>query len=137
MVVELVALHGGGARDPVPVFHGQRLDQGYAPLVIHDVQGLAFRIQDAVYRLPPDLEAAEVQAGLNNAVLLDHLASPYPVAVIAVVGLGGAAGYVAQLFGKVPVHRREVRHGCHGAVGVVGEVRGGAPDIIRILAKKS
>ena len=48
--------------------------------------------------------------------------------VVAVVGLGRAAGYVAQLFGEVPVHRGEVRHGRHAAVGVVGEVRGGVPD---------
>ena len=41
--------------------------------------------------------------------------------VVAVVGLGRAAGYVAQLFGEVPVHRGEVRHGRHAAVGVVGE----------------
>ena len=29
-----------------------------------------------------------------------------------------------------------MRHGRHAAVGVVGEARGGAPDIIRILAEK-
>ena len=128
MVVELVALRGGGARDPVPVFHGQRLDQGYAPLVVHDVQGLAFRIQDAVYRLAPYLEPAEVKAGFRHAVLLDNLPRAYAVAVVAVVRLRRATHDVAQFFGEVPVHRGEVRHGCHAAVGVVGEARGGAPD---------
>ncbi len=128
MVVELITMHGHWIGNGIPVFHGQRLDQGYAPLVVHDVQGLAFRIQDAVHGLSPNLEAAEVQPRLHGAVLLDHLPRAYPVAVVAVVGLGRAAGDMAQLFGEVPVHRAQVRHGRHGAVGVVGEVRGGAPD---------
>ena len=128
VVVELVALHGRGGRDTVPVFHRQGFDYCNAPLVIHHMQSLAFRIQDAVHGLPPDLETAEVKACLNNAVLLDNLARPYSAAVIIVVRFRRAAGDVAQLFGKVPVHRAQVRHGRHGTVSVVGEARRGLPD---------
>lgn len=128
VVVELETQNRNRTRNSIPVFHGQRLDQGYAPLVVHDVQCFAFGFERPVHGLPPDLEAAEVQPRLYDPVLLDHLSRAYPVAVIAVVGLGGAAGDMAQLFGEVPVHRAQVRHGRHAAVGVVGEVRGGAPD---------
>ena len=92
------------------------------------MQCLALGFERPVHGLPPDLEAAEVKACLNNVVLLDNLPRADATAVVVVVGLGSAAGNVAQLFGKIPVHRGEVRHGRHAAVGVVGEARRGLPD---------
>ena len=74
VVVELVALHGRGVRDKVPVFHGQGFDQGNAPFVVHDVQCFSFRIQNAVHHLSPYLEAAEVQAGFHDAGFLEDVA---------------------------------------------------------------
>ena len=38
---------------------------------------------------------------------------------------------------EIPVHRGEVRHGDHAAVGVVGEARRNRPDSIVIFVKKS
>ena len=128
VIVELVALHGRGGRDTVPVFHGQGFDYCNAFLVVHDVQGLALGLERPVHGLAPDLEPAEVQAGLRHAIFHYNLASPYPVAVVAVVRLRRAARDVAQPFGEVPVHRTQVRHGRHGTVSVVGEARRGAPD---------
>ena len=98
------------------------------------MQCLAFGLERPVHGFAPYLEAAEVQAGLRHAIFHYNLASPYPVAVVVVICLGGTAGYMAQFLGEVPVHRTQVRRARHGAMRVVGEARRSLPDCSAVEA---
>ncbi len=108
----------------------------YIPLKINAAGVIPIIFAQALMLFPLIFSRWDATRGLAATLGNYDFSRADAVAVVVVVGFGRAARDVAQFFGEVPVHCGEVQHGGHATVGVVGEARGGAPDIIRILAEK-